>query len=111
MMEIFLHSTLMAHVSGPNTSETLPPGFIVSIVSHFHVVISDFFFSQIFFNTYEVIPCKIVVAIRGHRKWPNLIHTHKPKTKINKSGSNRRRNRARYNIMVKKVPFPLEVIC
>ena len=45
MMEIFLHSTSVAHVSGPNTSETLPPlGFIVSIVSRFHVVISDFFF-------------------------------------------------------------------
>ena len=67
MMEMFLHSTSVAHVSGPNTSETLPPlGFIVSIVSRFHVVISDFFFGQIFFNSYEVSPCKIMVAIRGH---------------------------------------------
>ena len=70
-----------------------------------------FFFGQIFFNSYEVIPCKIMAAIRGHWKWPNLIHTHKLKTKINKSGSNRRSIRVRYNIVVKKVSFPLKVIC
>ena len=107
MMEIFLHYTSVAHVSGPNTSETLPPLVLLFplLSPAFTQLFLIFFFGQIFFNPYEVIPCKITVAIRGHRKWPNLIHTHKPKTKINKSGSNRRSNRARYNIMVKKVPF------
>ena len=52
MMEIFPHSTLVAQVSNPYTPETPPPlGFIVSIVSRFQVVISDFFFGLIFFNS------------------------------------------------------------
>ena len=52
MMEIFPHSTLVAQVSDPYTPETPPPlGFIVSIVSRFQVVISDFFFGLIFFNS------------------------------------------------------------
>ena len=51
MMEIFPRSTLVAQVSDPYTSETPPPGFIVSIVSRFQVVISDFFFGLIFFNS------------------------------------------------------------
>ena len=52
MMEIFPHSTLVAQVSDPYTSETPPPPrFIVSIVSRFQVVISDFFFGLIFFNS------------------------------------------------------------
>ena len=51
MMEIFPYSTLVAQVSDPYTSETPPPGFIVSIVTRFQVVISDFFFGLIFFNS------------------------------------------------------------
>ena len=52
MMEIFPHSTLVAQVSDPYTPETPPPpGFIVSIISRFQVVISDFFFGLIFFNS------------------------------------------------------------
>ena len=53
MMEIFPHSTLVAQVSDPYTPETPPPppGFIVSIISSFQVVISDFFFGLIFFNS------------------------------------------------------------
>ena len=52
MMEIFPYSTLVAQVSDPYTSETPPPPrFIVSIVSRFQVVISDFFFGLIFFNS------------------------------------------------------------
>ena len=53
MIEIFPHSTLVAQVSDPYTPETPPPppGFIVSIISSFQVVISDFFFGLIFFNS------------------------------------------------------------
>ena len=67
MMEIFLHSTSVAHVSGPNTSETLPPLVLLFPLSPaFTLLFLIFFFGQIFFNSYEVIPCKIMVAIRGH---------------------------------------------
>ena len=52
MMEIFPHSTLVAQVSDPYTPEiSPPPGFIVSIVSRFQVVIFYFFFGMIFFNS------------------------------------------------------------
>ena len=105
-MEIFPHSTLVAQVSDPYTPETPPPRFYC-----FHCLpLSSsyfWFFSLVwyFLIPYEVMPCITVIAIRGHWKWPNLSHTHKPKTKMNKSGSNRRSNRVRYHIMVKKVPF------
>ena len=105
---------LVAHIP-PRPSPLPHPwfyfGFIVAIVFRFQVVISDFYLVRSFLILYEVMPCITVITIRGHWKWPNLSHTHKLKTKINKSGSNRRSNRARYNIVVKKVSFPPEVIC